>query len=149
MLLINQKINFPFIFICFFMWTGKYFFFFFFFFFKYSFIFLSANSVVLSRNLISSIISCAFLCLFPERKKDKTSRLNNINFTNFFQFLPLWVKSNFTLVISMNKIICYYCNFTIANSKYLFFKSKIWNVFSLFAVFCLFVFLKVKINLIC
>lgn len=47
------------------------------------------NNVVLSRNLISSIISCAFLCLFPERKKDKTSRLNNINFTNFFQFLPL------------------------------------------------------------
>ncbi|XP_014782076.1 uncharacterized protein LOC106877645 isoform X2 [Octopus bimaculoides] len=47
------------------------------------------KSIAVSRNLMSAIISCAFLCLFPERKKEKTSRLNNINFSNFFRYLPL------------------------------------------------------------
>ncbi|GAB1600502.1 uncharacterized protein LOC115214898 isoform X1 [Argonauta hians] len=47
------------------------------------------QSIAVSRNLMSAIIACAFLCLFPERKKEKTSRLNSINFSNFFHYLPL------------------------------------------------------------
>ncbi|XP_064614796.1 uncharacterized protein LOC135479023 [Liolophura sinensis] len=45
------------------------------------------KTVELSRKLVSSILACALLCLFPERVRDKTAKLNFINFTNFFEYL--------------------------------------------------------------
>ncbi|KAK7090158.1 uncharacterized protein [Littorina saxatilis] len=46
------------------------------------------GSTVLSRQFITSILACSFLCLFPERLRDRASKLNVINFTNFFKLLP-------------------------------------------------------------
>lgn len=43
---------------------------------------------VLSRQFIASILACSFLCLFPERARDRASKLNVVNFTNFFKHLP-------------------------------------------------------------
>ena len=50
--------------------------------------FCAVGSTVLSRQFIASILACSFLCLFPERFRDRTSKLNIINFTNFFKHLP-------------------------------------------------------------
>ncbi|XP_076454325.1 uncharacterized protein LOC143289235 isoform X2 [Babylonia areolata] len=46
------------------------------------------GSTVLSRQLIASILACSFLCLFPERVRDRASKLNVVNFTTFFKQLP-------------------------------------------------------------
>ncbi|KAK7480564.1 hypothetical protein BaRGS_00028140, partial [Batillaria attramentaria] len=46
------------------------------------------STTVLSRQFIASILACSFLCLFPERVRDRTSKLNVVNFTNFFKHLP-------------------------------------------------------------
>ncbi|XP_064639529.1 uncharacterized protein LOC135495054 [Lineus longissimus] len=45
-------------------------------------------SIELKRDFVASILACAFLCLFPRRPKDIASRLNDINFNNFFHYLP-------------------------------------------------------------
>ncbi|XP_074657360.1 uncharacterized protein LOC141910566 [Tubulanus polymorphus] len=46
------------------------------------------GDVELSRSFILSVIACAFLCLFPRRPKEIEASLNDINFNNFFHYLP-------------------------------------------------------------
>ncbi|GFO00486.1 poly(ADP-ribose) glycohydrolase [Plakobranchus ocellatus] len=59
----------------------------------------------LSRQFVSSVVACLFLCLFPERKRDKASRLNVVNFTKFFKHLPIPSQ-----VAKLQCVLCYFEN---------------------------------------
>lgn len=64
------------------------------------------KTVELSRKLVSSILACALLCLFPERVRDKTAKLNFINFTNFFEYLTRYVLILFYVYV-ISKLFCF------------------------------------------
>ncbi|XP_071086187.1 serine-rich adhesin for platelets-like [Haliotis cracherodii] len=47
------------------------------------------GSSILSKRCVAAILACSFLCLFPERERSRWTKLNVINFTNFFKQLPM------------------------------------------------------------
>lgn len=46
------------------------------------------SETVLNKRCIASILACAFLCLFPTPWKHAGSKLNDINFLEYFKLLP-------------------------------------------------------------